>query len=375
MQALTRALSAKVYDIEDGANAREKHVARNHITWSLHFVNPIDEELYLISLKNLFFFPTFWPIMCVFLAFIATQNGVLQEIQGGDPFLAISFSCNLICLAIIIVYTFAQCIDYFQDRASPQLMDFSRYFLRKFLGGRMEDLVILLLAMAQGFYQISLITRDLCLACGTIFTIEKCDGSIDRDFPMNQAIIGYIALLSLSIYFKSINRHVVLTSWAILTVFIIAAHAYGKYHVKYITAILCVFFLVSLFEYERYKMTSYLLSKEALSLEKNKLIIMQEKSKIIERKLHMALVHQILPPKVAEQIIAGKQVAPESFDEVTIFFSDVEGFTTICSQVTPAEVVRMLNDLYTVMDYCTSLFPVYKVETIGDAYMVSAITT
>jgi hypothetical protein len=32
--------------------------------------------------------------------------------------------------------------------------------------------------------------------------------------------------------------------------------------------------------------------------------------------------------------------------------------------------VRMLNDLYTVMDYCTSLFPLYKVETIGDAYMV-----
>lgn len=49
---------------------------------------------------------------------------------------------------------------------------------------------------------------------------------------------------------------------------------------------------------------------------------------------------------------------------------DVVGFTTICSQVGPIEVVRMLNDLYTVMDYCTSLFPLYKVETIGDAYML-----
>jgi len=56
--------------------------------------------------------------------------------------------------------------------------------------------------------------------------------------------------------------------------------------------------------------------------------------------------------------------------QVTIFFSDVEGFTTICAQVTPIQVVHMLNDLYTVMDYCTSLFPLYKVETIGDAYMV-----
>lgn len=55
---------------------------------------------------------------------------------------------------------------------------------------------------------------------------------------------------------------------------------------------------------------------------------------------------------------------------MTIFFSDVVGFTNICAAVTPIEVVRMLNDLYTVMDYCTSLFPLYKVETIGDAYMV-----
>lgn len=56
---------------------------------------------------------------------------------------------------------------------------------------------------------------------------------------------------------------------------------------------------------------------------------------------------------------------------MTIFFSDVVGFTNICSAVPPEKVVKMLNDLYTVMDYCTSLFPLYKVETIGDAYMVS----
>ena len=81
-------------------------------------------------------------------------------------------------------------------------------------------------------------------------------------------------------------------------------------------------------------------------------------------------MHQILPRKVAEQLIAGQTVQPESFEQVTIFFSDVEGFTKICAAVSPIQVVRMLNELYTVMDYCTSLFPLYKVETIGDAYMV-----
>ena len=70
---------------------------------------------------------------------------------------------------------------------------------------------------------------------------------------------------------------------------------------------------------------------------------------------------------MAETLRSGHSVLPEEFEEVTIFFSDVEGFTNICAGVSPIQVVNMLNELYTVMDYCTSLFPLYKVETIGDA--------
>jgi class 3 adenylate cyclase len=89
-----------------------------------------------------------------------------------------------------------------------------------------------------------------------------------------------------------------------------------------------------------------------------------------EKKVNLALIHQMLPPWVAEKLQKGKKVQPESFALVTIFFSDVVGFTKISAGVHPGEVVRMLNQLYTVMDYCASLFPLYKVETIGDAYMV-----
>jgi len=87
--------------------------------------------------------------------------------------------------------------------------------------------------------------------------------------------------------------------------------------------------------------------------------------------LDQALVRQMLPRKVCLPLRQGKPVPPEAFSDVAIFFSDVVGFTSISAGVAPIRVLQLLNTLFTVMDYCCSLFPLYKVETIGDAYMVA----
>ena len=100
-------------------------------------------------------------------------------------------------------------------------------------------------------------------------------------------------------------------------------------------------------------------------------IVEQRSSELVaERSVAENLICELLPRSVFEKLKAGKQIEPESFEQVTLFSSDIKGFTQIATTATPMGIVMLLNQLYMLFDDILLKYDVYKVATIGDAYIV-----
>jgi hypothetical protein len=110
--------------------------------------------------------------------------------------------------------------------------------------------------------------------------------------------------------------------------------------------------------------------REHLSKQLNNALRMEKLSKTLQTEKE--LLESLLPKHAAEGLRKGEAVKPRIHHNVTMFFSDIVGFTNICKSVDPREVVDMLNRLYMVMDYLAKKFNLFKIETIGDAYVAAS---
>ncbi len=89
-----------------------------------------------------------------------------------------------------------------------------------------------------------------------------------------------------------------------------------------------------------------------------------------EREKSERLLRNVLPEVIAERLKAGERAIAERFEEVSVLFADIVGFTTLASQVGPEEIVARLNTVFSRFDELSKKYGLEKIKTIGDCYMV-----
>eukprot|EP00804_Cyclotella_cryptica_P022784 CCRYP_005004-RA/>CCRYP_005004-RA protein AED:0.03 eAED:0.03 QI:363/1/1/1/0.26/0.18/16/9071/831 len=92
-----------------------------------------------------------------------------------------------------------------------------------------------------------------------------------------------------------------------------------------------------------------------------------------EREASDTLLYNILPVHIANRLKQDPGHIADHYENTTILFADIVGFTDRTSKMTPHDVVTMLNDLFSRFDYLVGIYDLNKVKTIGDCYMVSSI--
>ncbi|MBE9130021.1 MULTISPECIES: adenylate/guanylate cyclase domain-containing protein [unclassified Coleofasciculus] len=83
------------------------------------------------------------------------------------------------------------------------------------------------------------------------------------------------------------------------------------------------------------------------------------------------LLLNILPEPIAKKLKQNQNCIADGFAEVTILFADIVGFTQLASQISPTELVNLLNEIFSAFDRLTEKHGLEKIKTIGDAYMVA----
>ena len=125
----------------------------------------------------------------------------------------------------------------------------------------------------------------------------------------------------------------------------------------------CFICNLSVFLYERLQRSEFNARRE-LEAAYQKLTAERERS---ER-----LLLNILPRPIADRLKQEECTIADHFPEATVLFADIVGFTQLSSQISAAELVMLLNQMFSMFDQLTEQHGAEKIKTIGDAYMVVA---
>ncbi len=91
-----------------------------------------------------------------------------------------------------------------------------------------------------------------------------------------------------------------------------------------------------------------------------------------ERERSERLLLNVLPEPIAARLKGGEALIADGVPEVGVLFADIEGFTPLSAKMTPHDVVRLLDEVFSSFDALAEEHRLEKIKTIGDAYMVAS---
>jgi len=94
-----------------------------------------------------------------------------------------------------------------------------------------------------------------------------------------------------------------------------------------------------------------------------------KKHLLIEKNKSDKLLLNTLPKKIVRELKSFGKTDPETFNETTIYFSDIVSFTTHSSRYKPNDLIAELNTIFTAFDDIMEKYHCERIKTIGDAYM------
>jgi class 3 adenylate cyclase len=95
----------------------------------------------------------------------------------------------------------------------------------------------------------------------------------------------------------------------------------------------------------------------------------QKKQVELEKARSEKLLHDILPSEVVRELNAYGRSYARKYNEVSVLFADIRDFSSITEQLSPSEVVTLLDDYFRGFDHIMEKYGMEKIKTIGDAYM------
>jgi class 3 adenylate cyclase len=122
----------------------------------------------------------------------------------------------------------------------------------------------------------------------------------------------------------------------------------------------------------RARVSTSLEKKRLRDLERLRLLQLQAEKELVEREREKSerLLLNILPSAIAGRLKGGEKSIANGHEIVSVMFADLCGFTALSRKTTPADLVSMLNGIFTAFDHIVEEHGVEKIKTIGDCYML-----